>query len=374
MQWNGSSGMSLRNCRDLQRLKKIDASALADELRMSVAKFRAWVRKGDARYNAPKIDFSTGKKRVFDVPFYRDRRRFRAINKFLQRVHSHHRCAHGGITKRSSVSSALRHVGNRFIWTTDVKDCFLSISNDIFNSQLKQLGLCDSQVELLARLFLCRNRLPQGSPTSNAALNIFFWHLDYRMVEYCGKRKLCYTRMADDIVISGRKEEAGESASRKLHAMIAEADLNVNLSKWEKLGRQSSPEHTLIHSLNVARGILELSSVQQSHAKTVANRTIGACRSLQISSFESAVGYRNQLHGWYHYARQTQDSITQELRIAISQSDQLVRQRLENEHISVKGWKWWVHPHCKQVARLWQKRNDCKVVDKIAQQELEVAQ
>ena len=362
--------MSLVNCRGLKRLREADKLRVASELGISLPRLAEWLDRGDSRFLKSRYDSSTGKKRLFDVPKWSNRKLFDRTNKFFQKIRAHHANAHGGIAKKSSVTSARRHVGNGLVWTTDIKDCFPSVNREMFGNELRNIRLPEIQVDFFTRLFLCRNRIPQGCPTSNVALNIFFWHLDFRMTEYCGKRNLAYTRMADDIVISGRDEAHGAKATEKLHRMIGEAGLSVNAAKWEKCGFQNSTSETLVHSLNVAKGNLELAPEQKDKAAWVAEKTLSVCRSLQFCSIKPAIKYRNQLHGWYHYSRQTQDPITAELRKVIHEVDAAVRERLLRERLSVKGWKWWTYPHCIDLVSVWNDRLD-KVAVKQIQQEFE---
>ena len=361
--------MSLENCRDLKRLKSVDSTHLAKELNIPSKDFLKWLEIGDCRFYPPYYDLSTGKKRLFDVPKWPDRRRFKRINNFFQGIRSHHSKAHGGVKNRSSVSSARAHVGNKFVWTSDVKNCFPSVTCEMFMSELDKLGLCHEQTKMFNDLLMCRDRMPQGCPTSNVALNIFFWHLDFRMVEFCGRRNLAYTRMADDIVISGRTESDGFKANEKLHRMIDNIGLTVNAVKWEKCGFQKSSGDMLVHSLNIVRGKLDLSPEQREKASEVAKETVGICRSLQFCSLKAAIASRNKLHGWYHYCRQTQDTLTPVLKKATNQADAAVKSRLMAEGFSVKDWKWWVLPYSKDLRRSWARRLDEQTIKKVAEKE-----
>ena len=56
---------------------------------------------------------------------------------------------------------------------------------------------------LLASLCCCRQRLPQGAPTSPALSNLVMKHFDEAMAAWCGPQNIAYTRYCDDMTFSG---------------------------------------------------------------------------------------------------------------------------------------------------------------------------
>jgi len=81
--------------------------------------------------------------------------------------------------------------------------------------------------------------LPQGAPTSPALANLAAFSLDRRLEGLAGKLGACYTRYADDLVISGRPGLA--SHSTRVGQIVAEIardeGFRLNESKTRVMSR-----------------------------------------------------------------------------------------------------------------------------------------
>ncbi|MBB3205493.1 hypothetical protein FHS27_001293 [Rhodopirellula rubra] len=320
---------------------------------MSEHTFLDWVARGDERFLPTRIDSSSGKFRELDVPKPSDMRIFRMLNKSLGFDRLFHRVAHGGVKRRSSVTSAKSHIKAPFVWVIDVTNCFPSVKFDRFASELGHLGVTPAMQKIIAETLFCRGQIPQGCPTSNLALNLFFMALDYQMAEYCWKRLISFTRMADDIVVGAKERSRGEHAVDKLVAGLAKLDLTVNEKKRAKVGFQPNTGQQLVHSLEISSGSLLLCDEHRNRARQVAEKTVGACRSVQPQSLERAADYRRQLNGWFHYSSQSQDLLTSDLAKAIRVSDNAVKSRLQRAQLDCKRWRWWEIKTATELAARW---------------------
>ena len=350
--------MSLAKCLDVQRLRDLSVNWMAKRLKLSLAEFMAWVEEGDDRFHNTRCDDSTGKRRMLDVPTHESMRRFKRLNSSLQLLHLHHRCAHGGIVGKSSFTSARRHLGAKCILTTDIKDCFPSINAGRFENETRKLDLPDSLVHFLSRLLLCRNVIPQGCPTSNLALNLFFWRFDYSMSEWCHRNCLSYTRMADDIVVSGRDVIRATRGAARVHREIESCGLEINDAKWLHHGIQTTNQEKLVHAISVEQGILQISRQHRKHVDELIGRAIGACESIQFDSFNACVAYRNQLHGWFHYIGQTQDPIRSIVACAIDICDKFVLTKLRMLGLECKKSQWWMVHNATNLKAQWRQKSD----------------
>ena len=85
----------------------------------------------------------------------------------------------------------------------DLHDFFGSINFGEVYGVFKKLGYCNSVVMMLTKLCMYKGSLPQGAPTSPMLSNLMFYDLDEKIFHYCQKRKIRYTRYADDMTFSG---------------------------------------------------------------------------------------------------------------------------------------------------------------------------
>lgn len=112
---------------------------------------------------------------------------------------------HGGVKKRSNISNAKPHQGNKYQFTTDLQDYFPGIKhNQIYDTFLK-LGFSNHYSNWLTKLTSWKYELPQGTPTSTHISNLVFLETDFILIDLCNKNNIIYTRYVDDLTFSSPK-------------------------------------------------------------------------------------------------------------------------------------------------------------------------
>lgn len=109
---------------------------------------------------------------------------------------------HGGVKKRSNISNAKPHQGNKYQLTTDLQSFFPNIKQDaVYNTFLK-LGYSNHYSHWITKMTTWKYELPQGTPTSTHLANLVFLETDFRIIDFCNKNKITYTRYVDDLTFS----------------------------------------------------------------------------------------------------------------------------------------------------------------------------
>jgi len=299
-----------------------------------------------------------GKHRPIDPMFKRPKKLFKQIHKFLQKCKLAHPRAHGGVWDRSCFTSAKDHIGHQYIWTRDVQDCYPSITPEAFQSEMICLGFNVDTAALLTLLCTVRGAIPQGSPLSNYALNLYLWRVDQTIASFCGQRRLTYTRSADDLIISGNDREAGVESMRLVEKLLQQRGLKISLKKRLKSGFQRKEEKPTVHSIGVhdKKG----THVSDGHNITIINyaeKYRSGCKSLQASSVVALAYSRQRLVGWMHYCRQADFGPARHIRKMIEAGDRAVLKRLRELRINSPKNKWWLISQRRnepvRIARVW---------------------
>lgn len=112
-------------------------------------------------------------------------------------------------TGQGIVDHASVHATNRYLLKLDFKDFFPSIrAGDFVKHLYKYSGLKTEDAKALSRLFFWRPKgqrallLSIGAPSSPAISNTLMFDFDIKLIEYCVKNGIAYTRYADDLALS----------------------------------------------------------------------------------------------------------------------------------------------------------------------------
>lgn len=189
-------------------------------------------------------------------------------NRVLQAFYEAPECVMGFVPSRSVVDNAEKHVGKYYVFNTDLKDFFPSISKSrvwatlkcppfSFNDTIADAiaGLCCTEVEKDGETIVV---LPQGSPCSPILTNIVCRNLDRQLSRLAGKYHITYSRYADDITFSSDHNVYQEEGvfRKELKTIITKEHFtfNDNKTRLQKTGcRQEVAGLIVSDRVNVPR-------------------------------------------------------------------------------------------------------------------------
>ncbi|MCK4795972.1 MAG: retron St85 family RNA-directed DNA polymerase [Spirochaetes bacterium] len=150
--------------------------------------------------------------------------------------------AHGFLPKKSITTNSSLHVGQDLVLGIDIKDFFPSITLNRVKGLIRSFGYNDEISNSLAEICTFNWRLPQGAPTSPMISNLIAKQLDDKLSRFCEKRKLNYSRYADDITISGGKNLP--KFKEMIFDIIKRHEFSINFNKVRLHDRGSSQRVT----------------------------------------------------------------------------------------------------------------------------------
>jgi len=110
----------------------------------------------------------------------------------------------GGVRGKSITDNARLHLQAPWLVTVDIKNFFPSISPKLVRQVFRGLLNCSPEVShLLTGLTTCRDRLPQGAPTSPLLANLVLSGFDGEIRSACRKNAIRYSSWIDDLAFSG---------------------------------------------------------------------------------------------------------------------------------------------------------------------------
>ena len=112
--------------------------------------------------------------------------------------------AFGGVPKKDNIKNAKYHQGNKYIFTTDLRSFFPSIShNSVFEVYCNN-GYSPTVARILTKLTTYRYQLPQGVPTSTLLALLAFKPTGDKLYDYALQHNLKFSIFVDDITISSK--------------------------------------------------------------------------------------------------------------------------------------------------------------------------
>lgn len=126
---------------------------------------------------------------------------------------------HGFVKKRSNITNAKEHQGNKYLFETDLQEFYPNIDSKRVYEIFIELGYSPHISHWLTQLTTKDNELPQGSPTSPGISNLIFLKTDNKLNEFCKANSIKYTRFADDLTFSS-PHDFGDKIEEILNIII----------------------------------------------------------------------------------------------------------------------------------------------------------
>lgn len=152
------------------------------------------------------------------------------VLKNILEVQPVHPAAKAYLKKSSIKQNARFHRKQNHLFKSDVKNFFGSIPSKWVFDYFSELGYSAAVSMLLTAVCCKSNSLPQGAATSGYLSNIYMREFDEVIFSYCRKKRLRYTRYADDISVSGSEIEFAELASI-VDKELRKKDLKIHYGK-----------------------------------------------------------------------------------------------------------------------------------------------
>ncbi len=144
---------------------------------------------------------------------------------------------HGGVKKRSNISNAKPHQGNKYQFTTDLQNYYPSISHTQVYDTFLNLGYSNHYSSFLTKLTSWKYELPQGTPTSTHISNLVFLKTDFKLIELCNKHQIVYTRYIDDLTFSSPK--CFKHLLNEILSIVIDGGFKVSYRKTKYDGNQN---------------------------------------------------------------------------------------------------------------------------------------
>ena len=219
-------------------IEKTDFNAMQAALRGFVERYQDLIAVEDKStlYHSFKIPKRSGGLRQIDAPNDELKRALYDLKMIFEKKFymSYHTAAFAYVHGRSTIDSVKRHQQNKSRWflKTDMRHFFPSTSPEFLVKMLcMTFPFCAfieddwGNRELLEKaLSLCflNGGLPQGTPTSPMLTNALMIPIDHAISKMCHEYQphLCYTRYADDILISSEYSFKWTDVQNKLIAIL----------------------------------------------------------------------------------------------------------------------------------------------------------
>lgn len=110
----------------------------------------------------------------------------------------------GGIAKKDNILNAKLHQGNKYIFTTDLRSFFPSISHNRVFEIFIERGFHPTIARKLTQLITYQYQVPQGVSTSTLIANLVFEKTGNKIQSFAEENQLTFSIFVDDITISSK--------------------------------------------------------------------------------------------------------------------------------------------------------------------------
>lgn len=198
----------IKSKKHLLSILKIDAARLDHILDHVEEYYISFERqKIDKTTGQPKTDKDGNvKNRKINAPVTELKKLQANIRDYLNTIVTLPAYFYGGVKKKDNIQNARFHQGNRYFFTTDLKDFFPSISYKKVYDALIQIGFAPDIARIVTRLTTRGHGLPQGVPTSTLLANLVFKPTGEKINAIAEAHKIRFTIFVDDVTLSSKRD------------------------------------------------------------------------------------------------------------------------------------------------------------------------
>lgn len=135
----------------------------------------------------------------------------------------------GGITGRDNIQNAKMHQGNKYFFTTDLRNFYPGISHRQVYKALQSKGFAPEVAHIITKLTTYKGMLPQGTHTSPFLANLVFTSAGLDIDAYCNERGFTFTSFVDDLTISAKMDF--KPLTRDIIKMIKDKGFKISHNK-----------------------------------------------------------------------------------------------------------------------------------------------
>jgi RNA-directed DNA polymerase len=146
------------------------------------------------------------------------------------------------VREKSIKKNAWFHVNRKHILTIDIQEFFGSLKYQKVYIFFHHLGYSKSVSSMLSNLCTLYQSLPQGAPTSPALSNMLMINVDKRISGFVIRKKIRYTRYADDMTFSGDFKPG--MVIKFVRQVLNDEGLKINDKKTRVRGKNQRQEVT----------------------------------------------------------------------------------------------------------------------------------
>lgn len=112
----------------------------------------------------------------------------------------------GGVKGKDNISNAAVHKGNKYFFTTDLRDFSPSVNNRDVYKVFVENGFSTDVSSVITKLTTYKGNVPQGIPTSTYITNLAALPIDLDLLKLCAENGIKYSRFVDDLSFSSKKD------------------------------------------------------------------------------------------------------------------------------------------------------------------------
>ncbi len=158
---------------------------------------------------------------------------------------------YGGVKGKNNILNARYHQGNKYIFTTDLKSFFPSISNKQVYTTLVNLDFLPNIARIITKFITRNGQVPQGIPTSTLIANLVFRPTGDLILEMASRHHIKFTIYVDDVTLSSAQDF--KALVPEFLAILKKSGFRISHDKTFYKTKNPTVTGVVVHNNNLRR-------------------------------------------------------------------------------------------------------------------------